>query len=158
NPVGVVSSSAASLTLLSLNEIVGAPYLDFSVSPAVVGWTAQSGSTYVTTSTNGGARLTVSIPPSITSQPASRTINAGNDVSFTVGIGGTPPLSVQWLLNGIPLSDGDGISGATTATLLLADVQAASAGNYSAVVSNAVGIATSANAALTVITPPTIIT
>ncbi|HEY0551679.1 MAG TPA: immunoglobulin domain-containing protein, partial [Verrucomicrobiae bacterium] len=158
NPVGAVSSSAASLTLLSLNEIVGAPYLNFSVSPAVAGWTAQSGSTYVTTGANGGARLTVSIPPSITSQPANQTINAGNDVSFTVGIGGTAPLSVQWYLNGAPLSDGDGMSGTTTPTLLLTEVQAASAGNYSAVVSNAVGIATSANAALTVITPPTIIT
>ncbi len=89
------------------------------------------------------------VAPTITTQPASRTINAGDNVTFSVGVAATPPLSYRWYWDGVPLSDGAGISGATSNTLSIANAQAGQSGNYSVIVSNAVGTATSSNAALT---------
>ena len=83
----------------------------------------------------------------ITSQPQSQTVIAGSDVSFgvetagTSGINGTPP-TYRWSLNGVPLTDGQRpngsiISGAATATLVVANAQLDEAGDYTVIVSNA---------------------
>ncbi len=94
------------------------------------------------------------VAPSITAQPASQTVNAGQNVSFSVTASGSSPLSYQWLKNGAALGS------ATNATLNLAAVTASSAGNYSVTVSNSAGAVTSATATLTVntVTAPTITT
>lgn len=99
-------------------------------------------------------------PPAITSQPGSVTANSGSTVSFSVTASGTAPLSYHWFKNGtIGLSDGGNISGSASPTLTLANITAADGGNYSVVVSNQAGTATSASAALSVITstPPAIV-
>jgi hypothetical protein len=83
-------------------------------------------------------------PPSITTQPASQTEPAGSNVTFSVVASGTAPLSYQWK------KDGADISGATSSTLTLTNVQLTDAGSYSVVVSNSVGVATSNPAILTV--------
>lgn len=88
------------------------------------------------------------IPPSITTQPDSQSVNAGGPVSFTVAASGTAPLSYQWRKNGTNLS------GATSATYSIASVQTTDAGGYSAVVTNTAGSATSTTATLTVLTLP----
>lgn len=82
--------------------------------------------------------------PTIATQPQSQALNTGSTATFTVAATGTIPFSYQWLRNGSP------ISGATNATLSLANVTGASAGSYSVVVTNATGSSTSASAALTV--------
>jgi pectate lyase len=87
-------------------------------------------------------------PPVITTQPVSQTVSAGANVTFTVGADGAAPLSYQWLKNGAAMA------GATAASLTLTNVQAADAGAYRAVVSNAAGSATSATAVLSVETGP----
>ena len=119
---------------------------------------ADAGS-YTVTVTNGAgsltsnpATLTVITPPSITTHPASQTVNAGQAVNFSVAVSGTSPFNYQWQKNG-----GD-IAGANAATLSLSNAQDGDAGSYTVVVSNAAGSATSAAAVLTVITPPTITT
>src|ERR1039457_3534043 len=89
-------------------------------------------------------------PPAITTQPVSQTLLAGANVTFTVGASGSAPLSYQWRFNG------SNISGATASGYTKNNVQTASAGSYSVVVSNTSGTATSANAVLTVHTSPTI--
>jgi pectate lyase len=115
------------------------------------------------TGTNNPASLTmdgnksvtanfVQIPPSISTQPASQTVNAGSSVSFNVAAGGTPPLSFQWQKDGSP------VAGATSPTLSLSNVQAGDAGSYTVTVTNGAGSITSNPAVLTVITPPTITT
>jgi hypothetical protein len=83
--------------------------------------------------------------PSITGQPQGQTVNPGQDATFTVTAIGSPPLSYQWRSNGIA------VAGATGSSLSLTNVQASDAANYSAVVTNAFGSATSSNAPLLVV-------
>ena len=85
-----------------------------------------------------------SSPPSITSQPVSQAVPAGNIASFSVVTTGTAPLSYQWQFNNTNLS------GATTSVLNLVNVQPTDAGEYSVVVTNAFGSVSSSNALLTV--------
>ena len=108
------------------------------------------------TATSADALLKVSTVPAITIQPGSQQVIANNMTVISVGASGTAPLRYQWRFNGVPLADGSNILGASTANLTLACVQPAQAGAYSVVVSNAVGTATSSNALLTVLIPPTI--
>ena len=94
--------------------------------------------------TSSNALLTVNIPPAITSEPQSQTVNQNGQVTFTVTAAGTAPLSYQWRFNGNILS------GATTTQYRLTNVQSASAGSYAVVVTNLFGAATSRVATLTV--------
>jgi hypothetical protein len=104
---------------------------------------------------------TVAVAPgtlSITAQPAGRTNNVGTTATFGVTVTGTAPLRYQWRKNGTnSLTDGGRVSGATTATLTLSSITPNDAGSYSVVVTNVAGSATSSNAVLTVIEPPTIV-
>jgi hypothetical protein len=96
------------------------------------------------------AAYTTSIPPTITSQPQSQSVNPGSTVTFTVVATGSIPLSYQWRFNG------SNLSGATGSSYTRSNVQTNDAGNYSVIVSNAAGTVTSADAALIVHTPPVI--
>ena len=114
---------------------------------------AQAG-TYTVQVTNASgsilssnAVLTV-LDPWIVSQPQNQSVAAGAPASFTVSAVGTPPLSYQWLKEGLPLANTTNISGALTATLTLASVQIGDMGNYSVAVSNVNGQVVSSNATL----------
>jgi hypothetical protein len=89
-------------------------------------------------------------PPVITTQPQNQTIVQGNTATFTVAAIGNAPLTYQWRKNAVNLSNGGNISGATSATLSVSNVQPGDAGNYSVVVGNTNGSVTSADAALVV--------
>jgi hypothetical protein len=93
------------------------------------------------------ATLTVNVPPVITTQPLSQTVAQGQSVSFSVEASGMAPLGYQWSLNGTALS------GATSSTLTLNNVQTTDAGGYTVVITNFAGSVTSAVATLTVIAP-----
>ncbi|MDB6065923.1 MAG: hypothetical protein JWR26_2131, partial [Pedosphaera sp.] len=84
------------------------------------------------------------VAPVITNQPSSQTVLAGANVTFNVGASGTLPFLYQWRLNGT------NISGATNTSLTLNNVQINQSGNYSVVIANPAGSATSANANLAV--------
>jgi hypothetical protein len=101
----------------------------------------------------GGSGKCTSAAPVIVSSPANLMAGAGETATFSVWAGGTPPFSYQWLFESSP------IGGATGSSLVLAGVQPQQAGNYSVIVTNPYGLATSPNAVLTVLTfPPAIIT
>ena len=90
------------------------------------------------------------VAPTITSNPANQTNNAGGTAIFNVTATGTSPLSYQWYFNNTtPLA------GKTSPQLLLSGITTNSAGNYRCTVTNAFGSATSANASLTVNPVPT---
>lgn len=80
--------------------------------------------------------------PLIVSQPGGQSQVPGMNATFTVSAGGTPPLSYQWAMNGTD------IPGATASTYTVTNVQAASVGNYSVLVTNDYGSIVSSNAPL----------
>jgi hypothetical protein len=96
------------------------------------------------------ASLTVLTPPSITLQPNDQTVVTGTNVTFQGAAAGSAPIHYQWLFGGSALS------GQTVTPLSLTNVQAAQAGNYSFIVTNSAGAATSSVAHLTVLIPPAI--
>lgn len=96
------------------------------------------------------ATFSGALPPGITNQPLSQSVALGANVTFNVGATGTAPLTYRWRFNGA------NIAGATNNSYVKSAVQVTNAGNYSVVVSNALGTATSANAVLTVNSPPLI--
>ena len=103
--------------------------------------------------TSAAATLTVTtspVAPSMATQPASATVTAGANTSFSAAANGTSPLTYQWLKNGAT------ISGATNATLMLNGVQISDAASYAVRVTNSAGSITSAAATLTVI-PSTVV-
>jgi hypothetical protein len=137
-------------------NIVGATSATLSLTSVTTG---QSGGSYSCVVTNVAGSVTSSaaiftvnaapIAPTITTQPVSRSVTAGTNVSFTVAASGTAPLSYQWRLNGANLA------GATSATLTLTSVTTGqSGGSYSCLVSNVAGTATSSVAVLTVNAAP----
>src|SRR5260370_7554793 len=44
------------------------------------------------------------VPPSITTQPVSQTVTAGQTATFSVTAAGTAPFSYQWRKNGTPIT------------------------------------------------------
>ena len=96
------------------------------------------------------AALTV---PTILVAPASSHVILSSNTVLTVVMGGTPPVTYQWLRNGVP------VSGATNASLVIANAQPGLAGSYTVVAGNALGSVTSSPpAVLTVSVPLTITT
>jgi uncharacterized repeat protein (TIGR03803 family) len=107
--------------------------------------------------TSSNATLTVVyLPPAITTQPASRTNNAGTTATFSVLASNSSPLNYQWQKNGTNLLNIGKLSGATNATLTITGVSDSDAATYSVVVTNLAGSVSSSNATLTVIDPPNI--
>jgi hypothetical protein len=96
--------------------------------------------------------------PAFTTQPTSQTVTAGTTVNFTVAASGNPTPTYQWQKNGVNLTNGGNISGATSATLTLSSVTAGNAGSYVAIASSVSGLTTSNAATLTVNTPPSFTT
>jgi hypothetical protein len=95
--------------------------------------------------TSAPATLTVLLPPNITVQPQSQSIQESNSVNFSVTATGTAPLTYQWYFNTNTL-----ILNATNSTHGLSSVTSNDAGAYSVIVANNYGAATSAVATLTV--------
>jgi len=82
--------------------------------------------------------------PTITTQPTNRTVTAGENTTFSVGVSSSGAVTYQWLKAGAALS------GATAATLSLAAVTTSHAGGYAVRITNTGGTVTSATATLTV--------
>ena len=91
--------------------------------------------------------------PWFSRQPSSRTNQPGTTASFSVTAVGSEPMRYQWYRDGVALGDGGNISGSTNAALTVSQVRAADAGQYTVVVTNAYGTATSSTAMLTVLIP-----
>ncbi len=95
--------------------------------------------------------ILVVVDPSFLTQPSHSTNTVGTTVKFRSAGRGTSPIWYQWQRNGVNLPDGGRVSGARQAELTLSDVQFEDAGNYTVVMSNSYGRATSLVATLTVV-------
>jgi alpha-tubulin suppressor-like RCC1 family protein len=92
--------------------------------------------------------LVIGIRPVILDQPANCTNNLGTIATFNVLADGTHPLLYQWRKDGTNYSD------VNSSILTLTNVQKSDEGLYSVTISNAYGVAISADARLTVNLPP----
>jgi len=94
--------------------------------------------------------IETSVPPAIITQPTNQTVVEGSSVTFSVRATGSQPLSYQWR-QGVAV-----IPNATNSTLMLTNVQLSHSGDYSVVVSNIFGVATSETATLTTYPAPSL--
>jgi hypothetical protein len=129
--------------------ISGATSASYTTPPTVA---SDNGSSFTVTvtcatgsATSNAAMLTVNGPPSITTQPASKTVIAGQTATFSVAAAGTAPLTYQWNMNG------NAINGATSSSYT---TPATTTGNsneqFTVTVTNPAGSITSNSATLTV--------
>jgi hypothetical protein len=95
--------------------------------------------------TSNPARLTVNIPPSITTHPVTQTIKSGSTATFTVVATGTAPFTYQWK------KDGQDIPGETGASLTLTDAEASDIGRYTVTIRNVAGEVSSQAASLSLL-------
>ena len=135
----IFSSSDAAVATVSGNTVtltgIGSTTLTAS----------QAGDATYLPATSVNRTLSVAgIPPGISSQPASLTLNVTSNAAFSVTGTGTAPLAYQWRKN-----DADLVS-ETGAALGLVNVQTNQAGSYTVVITNMWGSVTSSVAALTV--------
>ena len=73
--------------------------------------------------------------PKFSLQPSNTIVALGGTATLTAAA--TPATGYQWMYNSAPLSNGNGISGATTATLTIANFNATETGIYSVQATNA---------------------
>src|SRR6266568_891027 len=85
------------------------------------------------------------VSPSITGQPSSQTVAAGQTALFTVAASGSGAIAYQWMKNGVAIS-----RATQTSYLTPVSTMADSGASLAVVVSNSVGTITSLTATLTV--------
>jgi plastocyanin len=123
--------------------------------------TSQNGYLYRAVFTNSlgsatttAATLTVQFPPTVTTNPASQTVSAGNPVTFTAAATENPTPTVQWQVStdgGATYTD---IAGATSTTFTITGTTASQNGyRYRAVFTNGLGSVTTTAAVLTDASP-----
>jgi len=128
-------------------------------SSAPLGVTTNGGAYHCTIHPGMVGTVTVATTPTVTGQPANRTVVVGGTARFTASVTGAPTPAMQWQVssNGgtswTNLADGSPYSGATTTALTVTGVPAGFSGfRYRLVATNSAGSATSNAAALTVVT------
>ena len=71
--------------------------------------------------------LSIDGPIQVLRQPTTQTTTFGADATFTIFVSGSQPMTYAWTRNGLPLSDGGNVSGATTNELTIDPVDWADA-------------------------------
>ena len=89
---------------------------------------------------------TVNQPPRISIQPKNQIIANGGPVTFSVSASGTPPLTYQWLRNGVNISN----TNAASYTIPSVSQQTDNGARFKVTISNAFGTVTSTEATLTI--------
>ena len=139
-----ISAAGVVSTLAGLSGTIGsADGLGSAVrfnSPQGIAVDAR-GNLYVADTLNHTVRMSV-FPPDIAPQPISQVVSPGASATFTSGATSNVPITYQWQ------KDGAAISGATTTTLTLSNIQTANLGNYTLVATNMAGSITSNPAVL----------
>ncbi|HET7680311.1 MAG TPA: immunoglobulin domain-containing protein [Xanthobacteraceae bacterium] len=97
-----------------------------------------------------GQRFSADDPPTITLNPVSQTVKAGQTVTFTANASGMPTPNVQWQLSTNGGGSFTNIVGATAKALSFTTTSRQNGNQYRAVFSNSAGMATTSAATLTV--------
>lgn len=110
-----------------------------NVQAADIGGYSVLVSNNVSSVPSGSATLNVqAAAPTITSQPANRSLAPGSTATFSVVAVGSAPLTYQWFKDASVI-DPVANPSAATATLVLTGISLADAGNYSVMVGNGIG-------------------
>jgi hypothetical protein len=91
-------------------------------------------------------------PQILSITPSLADVVAGTNVTFTANATGSG-LSYQWAMKGVKLSNGNGITGAATAALTLANVQPAAEGTYQVIITDSSSLSTTGSVSLIVCNP-----
>jgi hypothetical protein len=137
------------------SSIAGATSTSYTISATTA---SQNGYRYravftnsVGSATTAAATLTVQFAPTVTSNPHSATVNAGQTATFTAASTGGPAPTVQWQVSTDGGNTFTNIAGATSTTLTLSGTTASQNGTiYQAVFTNSIGTVTTSRATLTV--------
>jgi len=135
--IGIMTIGDSSQVIITNNALSFMPVLIASnqlVNPEAGGTIAYS--------YNPGLNITVlsalapqgPTTPVFSLNPSNAVVGLGTTATLTASA--TPATSYQWLFNSAPLPNGNGVSGATTATLTIANFSAAETGVYSVVATN----------------------
>lgn len=135
--IGIMDIGANSKVVITNNALSYMPVLIASNQLIAFGGLGTIQATY--NAANNTTVLTGLAPsgpttPIFTVQPTNVIVKIGGTATFTAAA--SPASGYQWLFNSAPLTNGNGISGATTATLTVANFNAAETGSYSVVATN----------------------
>jgi arylsulfatase A-like enzyme len=95
--------------------------------------------------------------PVILNPPSGLTLPPGQNAGFSVTARGTPILTYKWLKDGITVTNGGNVSGATTSNLTITAISGSDAGSYSVIVSNGSGNSVTSSPAILTVTGLTIV-
>jgi hypothetical protein len=137
NGVNISGATSASYTIASAQSSDTGSY-------AVVASAGGASTTSASATLTVTASLTAA--PAISGQPVGATVTSGTTVVFTVAATGTPAPTYQWKLNG------NAITGATSARLVISGATAVNAGAYTCTVTNSGGATTSSAGTLAFVT------
>ena len=82
------------------------------------------------------AQLTINRPPTLLQPPAATNLAQGQTFTLSIVAEGSPTLTYQWKRDGVNLTDGGRVAGATTATLTITGALVGDRGSYTVAVSN----------------------
>ncbi len=150
---GVSTNSLGRLTAASAPDATFAYYgvsatATSAFAPVVIaddGAALIGGYTYVVSEgieNTGLVRIVPATPPTITTSPINVVSTIGGAGTFSIVASGSPPLSYQWLKDGIA------VNGATQSSLAFTNVQLADVAAYSVVATNVAGAVTSSSATI----------
>ncbi|MCE0523210.1 MAG: IPTL-CTERM sorting domain-containing protein [Methylacidiphilales bacterium] len=142
----VTPSGTSPLTyqwLKNSSAISGATSSTFSIG-SIASTDAGNYAVTVTNSFGNVTSTTATLVP-VNSQPVAQSVTAGQPATFSISVAGPGPLTYQWLFNG------SAISGATGSAYTIPNASSGNAGNYSVMVTDANGSATTSPVALTVV-------
>ena len=139
NDANIPGANSATLSLANVQSYQAGQYNVVVYNPA---GSVQS----------SNAVLTVLIPPSILTQPASTNVKAGANFTLrVVASSTTPQIRYQWQFNG------EDIAGATSSSYTVTGAQVVHGGDYRVVVSDSIATEISDTAHVTIMVDPTII-
>jgi autotransporter passenger strand-loop-strand repeat protein len=153
-PIYVAFSNPFTITADNAGPLVNGKTYTFEVAITYATGQTSAWSSPVTVTVGGSVS-----GPTITTQPSSVTVNAGQPATFTVVASGTG-LTYQWqklvgsAWANVGSSNTSGFTGANTATFTITSTTTADAGSFRVVVANAGGSVTSNAAQLTVNAAP----
>jgi hypothetical protein len=149
---GVAGDPAARMVIGGVGDYIPSRLFDGSVAQVAVFTSA------LTPAQIQSLYFAGELSPSITQQPQGVATGLGSSLSLAATVTGNPTFTYQWYQGTTKLTDVSGnISGSTAATLTITNAQVANSGNYTLVVTNSFGSATSAVAVVTITPSPDIV-